>query len=310
MADLNISDLAVGATPIADSDLSIISRNGIAVNQVQYGVIKNYVLGDLVIGSSKLVDLAVIESKIADGAVSLNKLATGALVASNVVNTPSGGITSTNTQAAVNELDTKKATVVALNTAIAGLGTMSSQNASAINVTGGTVSNVTGVKGSLGANDTKLATNDFVRQEVAALVTVPAGAVMSFAMNAAPIGWLPANGASVSTVTYASLFAAIGYTYGGSGGNFNLPDLRGEFIRGLDNGRGVDVGRDIGTFQEGTWVSDQAWQTITVGIANDDGIPGVWQSGSSGGGQAGTGRTTYWHRVKPRNIALLSCIKT
>ena len=51
---------------------------------------------------------------------------------------------------------------------------------------------------------------------------------------------------------YAALFAAIGHTYGGSGGSFQVPDLRGEFIRGLDNyggtassrgARGVDSGR-------------------------------------------------------------------
>ena len=61
---------------------------------------------------------------------------------------------------------------------------------------------------------------------------LPSGAVMPFARNSAPSGWLAADGASVSTATYAALFDAIGYTYGGSGGSFNLPDLRGIFVRG------------------------------------------------------------------------------
>ena len=69
---------------------------------------------------------------------------------------------------------------------------------------------------------------------------VPAGAIMPFAMNSAPSGWLPADGAEYSkTGTYAALFAAIGTTHGetnGSGSNgtshFRVPDLRGYFIRG------------------------------------------------------------------------------
>lgn len=64
-------------------------------------------------------------------------------------------------------------------------------------------------------------------------------------------GWLTANGAAVSRTTYAALFAAIGTTYGSGDGSttFNLPDLRGEFLRGLDDGRGVDSGRALGSAQ-------------------------------------------------------------
>jgi hypothetical protein len=59
------------------------------------------------------------------------------------------------------------------------------------------------------------------------------GAVLAFASTTAPDGWLVANGASISTITYAALFQKIGYTYGGSGTTFNIPDLRGLFIRGV-----------------------------------------------------------------------------
>jgi microcystin-dependent protein len=75
------------------------------------------------------------------------------------------------------------------------------------------------------------------------------GAVSHFAMTSAPTGWLKANGASLSTTTYAVLFGAIGYAFGGSGGSFKLPDLRGEFIRSLDDSRGIDTGRGLGTAQ-------------------------------------------------------------
>jgi hypothetical protein len=58
---------------------------------------------------------------------------------------------------------------------------------------------------------------------------LPAGAVMAFAMNSAPDGWLPANGGAVSRTNYAALFAAIGTTHGVGNGSttFNVPDLRG-----------------------------------------------------------------------------------
>lgn len=81
----------------------------------------------------------------------------------------------------------------------------------------------------------------------------PPGAVMDFAMQAAPVGWLKANGAAVSRTAYAALFAAIGTTWGAGDGfnTFNLPDYRGEFRRGWDDGRGVDAGRAFGTRQDG-----------------------------------------------------------
>lgn len=55
------------------------------------------------------------------------------------------------------------------------------------------------------------------------------------------------NGAPVSRTTYAALFAAVGAYYGNGDGSttFNVPDYRGLFLRGLDNGRGIDPGRTL-----------------------------------------------------------------
>lgn len=80
---------------------------------------------------------------------------------------------------------------------------------------------------------------------------IPSGAVMHFARNTPPSGWLKADGSAVSRSTYAALFAAIGTTFGAGDGRttFNLPDLRGEFVRGWDNGRGADSGRAFGSAQ-------------------------------------------------------------
>ena len=60
----------------------------------------------------------------------------------------------------------------------------------------------------------------------------PVGEIIATGSLTAPVGFLYCNGASVSTSQYQDLFNVIGYTYGGSGGNFNLPDLRGVFPRG------------------------------------------------------------------------------
>ena len=67
-----------------------------------------------------------------------------------------------------------------------------------------------------------------------AVELAPPGAVMQYAGAAAPTGWLLCNGAGVSTTTYAGLFAAIGYAYGGSGATFNLPNLTGKVAVGRD----------------------------------------------------------------------------
>jgi len=58
----------------------------------------------------------------------------------------------------------------------------------------------------------------------------PVGSVTAYASSTAPTGWLLCNGALASTTVYSALFALIGYTYGGSGLNFKLPDLSGRSI--------------------------------------------------------------------------------
>ena len=82
---------------------------------------------------------------------------------------------------------------------------------------------------------------------------VPSGSVFCRAVATVPTGYLECNGAAVSRTTYSALFAVIGTAYGAGNGSstFNLPDLRGEFIRGFDNGRGVDSGRSVATSQGG-----------------------------------------------------------
>lgn len=143
---------------------------------------------------------------------------------------------------------------------------------------------------------------------------VPAGAVMSFAMNSAPAGWLAANGNEYAkTGTYAALFAAISTTYGetnGSGGagtsHFRVPDLRGYFVRG--SGTNSD-GTAAGTFGA-KQADDLKSHTHTVyGVTG--GVftsTGIFLSGTSGNGNQ-TSAPTGGTETRPKNIALLYCIK-
>lgn len=68
------------------------------------------------------------------------------------------------------------------------------------------------------------------------------GMVCYFARSTAPNGWLKCNGTAWSRTTYKALFDAIGTTFGEGDGSttFEVPDLRAEFIRGWDDGRGID----------------------------------------------------------------------
>jgi microcystin-dependent protein len=101
--------------------------------------------------------------------------------------------------------------------------------------------------------DTRVTTNeeDISSLTSAVSTAISAGAVMTFATPSAPAGWLKADGSAVSRSEYPNLFLAIGTLYGAGNGSttFNLPDLRGEFVRGLDDGRGVDSFRTLGSFQ-------------------------------------------------------------
>ncbi|MDT8717743.1 tail fiber protein, partial [Clostridium sp. 19966] len=112
-----------------------------------------------------------------------------------------------------------------------------------------------------------------------------------------------------------NLFAAIGTTFGAGDGSttFNLPDLRGQFIRGFDDGAGVDSGRSFGSGQNdmikshrhdfsngysgGNWNAGNYGQLANVG--NDGSVHPYYVS------------TTYTGDAEtvPKNIALLYCIK-
>lgn len=72
------------------------------------------------------------------------------------------------------------------------------------------------------------------------------GEMKMFAGDTAPDKWLFCRGQSLSTSDYPDLFAVIGYTYGGSGSSFLLPNLSGRFPRGTDPDAGSGTYRTLG----------------------------------------------------------------
>jgi microcystin-dependent protein len=159
------------------------------------------------------------------------------------------------------------------------------------------------------------------------------GSVIAHAANSAPLGYLKCNGAAVSRTTYARLFSIIGTTFGVGNGSttFNLPDLRGEFIRGWDDARGIDSGRAFGSAQQGTihaidstginQIYAAVMTSASLGSANAalvaqrtgldydasgaTNYPNTTTAYANGDGSGGFD----YGISRPRNVALLYCIK-
>ena len=112
---------------------------------------------------------------------------------------------------------------------------------------------------------------------------VPVGSVFCMAVASVPTGYLECDGDEVPrTGTYAALFAVIGTTYGTGNGSstFNIPDLRGEFVRGFDHGRGVDSGRSINDFQDSSNKSHN--HSASTSISDPGHFHHSFRSGNSG----------------------------
>lgn len=161
----------------------------------------------------------------------------------------------------------------------------------------------------------------------------PPGVILSFAgaPGNMPTGYLACDGSSVLVATYPDLHAAIGDAWGGDGGtNFNLPDLRGQFMRGLDNGAGIDpeaasrtalntggnTGDAVGSIQGDAYGSHNHSPAV-INIPHGSTYLGSGSSDFSGGGGAafGTGGTPFstahagGAETRPKNAYVLFMIK-
>ena len=139
------------------------------------------------------------------------------------------------------------------------------------------------------------------------------GCIYQWPLETVPAGTLECNGQAVSRTTYAGLFALIGTTYGPGNGTttFNLPDYRGQFMRGWDHGRGLDpnagtrtnrgdgtVGDHVGTQEASSVKSSDLGGTINItpssghtsvlqaspgGVEGTDEYAVLYNTGASGG---------------------------
>lgn len=125
---------------------------------------------------------------------------------------------------------------------------------------------------------------------------VPPGTIVPFAGETVPEGWLLCDGAEVDRVEYANLFGTIGVTHGAGDliDTFNIPDLRGRFVRGVDAG----VGRDP---DAGSRTADRTGGNAgdAVGTVQGDGVRShshrnTWERiHACSGGSAGT-NSSFW----------------
>lgn len=171
-----------------------------------------------------------------------------------------------------------------------------------------------------GTETTQIANCAFVAAAIAGVI--PIGVIFPFSMETVPTGFLKCNGAAVSRTTYANLFAVIGDDYGAGDGSttFNLPDMRGRFLRGMDNGAGVDpdaasrtdrgdgtTGDHVGTKQADQIKSHLHSVPYSSGALQTAGL--TWDTPCITGPYTTNTNLTGGNETRPININVMYCIK-
>lgn len=150
---------------------------------------------------------------------------------------------------------------------------------------------------------------DSAHKAADAISSMLVGFVAYYCKDTPPEGWLVCDGRAVSRTTYSALFQVLGTSFGAGDGvtTFQIPDLRGEFIRGWDNGRGIDSGRTFGSQQDGTRFL-LGYEEVAHYYDNGESEQNTY--GYTRGTSPGGNDTHPSVAVRPRNVALLPCIYT
>ncbi|WP_081007146.1 phage tail-collar fiber domain-containing protein [Pseudomonas protegens] len=154
------------------------------------------------------------------------------------------------------------------------------------------------------------------------VVTNMVGAIQAFASTVPPTGWLVADGSQVLRANYPALLAATNGAFGWGNGSttFNLPDIRGEVIRGLDLGRGINPGRALGSIElDAMQGHGHANTNQIIGMSGGSGEFLSHNNGVSSSTSttrilgpvdlAGYGAVRVASETRMRNVAMLWCIK-
>jgi len=173
-----------------------------------------------------------------------------------------------------------------------------------------------------GENPTTLAgfgiTDTYTKTQIEAMIAqasaLPVGATVAFPLDKVAPGFLELDGSVKSIAVYPDLAAFLGTAFnkGNEGaGNFRLPDSRGEFLRGWDHGRGVDVGRAIGSSQLGQVESHDHATRSGLGITGSGSNALVAHANTTVGTPLSTGAMSFYggNETRPRNLAVMWCIK-
>jgi microcystin-dependent protein len=134
------------------------------------------------------------------------------------------------------------------------------------------------------------------------------GAIFAVPYATPDTGYLECNGALISRTTYAALYAKLGDTISAGDGTttFGIPNMRGQFIRGWDNGAGVDAGRAIGTSQNDELKSHTHQLNGSGGSSGPQNAVAIdSNSGTRNGMVLATGGT----ETRPKNVAMMYQIK-
>jgi hypothetical protein len=148
-------------------------------------------------------------------------------------------------------------------------------------------------------------------EETVYIDSTPVGSVMLWGTRTPPNGWIELNGQSTSS------YPELAKVYGS-----NVPDLRGEFVRGFDNGRGIDANRSIATYQPGTKITGEVGIPSSMNTHTINNINNVYgdpiyetnfdmtiQWDAETANQNSSVSSSYWATVRPRNISMMYIVK-
>jgi microcystin-dependent protein len=230
-------------------------------------------------------------------------------IAPNLVGWKVGGTLVTSTAAELNALDGLTSTGAELNLLDGVTATTAELNIlDGVTATAAELNALDGITATVTELNYTDGVTSAIQTQIDNIVAIPSGTIINVAMNTAPSGYLKANGAAVSRTTYAALFTAIGSTFGVGDGSttFNVPDLRGEFVRGWDDSRGIDSGRVFGSAQADELKAHV--HSVTSGNSSNAQGSTPFESASTANNSYNT-NSTGGAETRPRNIALLACIK-